>query len=83
MDKAHAILIQKERDLVRLKRELEALRMVAPLLRDEDDQVAELDGNFITQFARGLFRRLAKVRTLRDEREDLYDATQDFVGRRH
>jgi len=83
MDKAHAILIQKERDLVRLKRELEALRMVAPLLRDEDDQVAELDGNFITQFARGLFRRLAKVRTLRDEHEDLYDATQDFVGRRH
>jgi len=55
MDKAHAILIQKERDLVRLKRELEALRMVAPLLRDEDDQVAELDGNFITQFARDFF----------------------------
>jgi hypothetical protein len=31
------MLVQKERDLVRIKKELEALRLVASLLRDNED----------------------------------------------
>ena len=35
------VLLQKELELVKVKKELEALRIVAPLLRDEEDWVRE------------------------------------------
>jgi len=83
MEEAYEILLKKEKELARVKRELEALRVVVPLLRDEDDQVAEPDGAFVTQFALGLSRRLANVRNFTGRPEDSYDATQDSVGRGH
>jgi len=35
------VLLKKELELARVKKELEALRIVAPLLRDEEDWVRE------------------------------------------
>ena len=40
MRNALELLQQKELDLVRIRKETEALRIVAPLLRDDDDQLA-------------------------------------------
>lgn len=37
----HEMLVQKELDLARVEKELEALRIVASLLREEEDWVSE------------------------------------------
>ncbi len=44
---AHDVLIQKELEVARLKIELEALRIVGPLLSDEGDR----DGRAVTSVA--------------------------------
>jgi hypothetical protein len=40
MKELYAVLLQKERDLLRVRREIEALRFVIPLLSDDVGQVA-------------------------------------------
>jgi hypothetical protein len=62
MEAAHKILLEKEADLARVKREIEALRIVAPLLRDWEDAMSEVavpvEGG-LTAFAFALARRLS------------------------
>jgi hypothetical protein len=41
MKNVYEVLRQKELELTRLEREIEALRLAAPLLTDEKDQLAE------------------------------------------
>jgi len=41
MKDVHEMLVQKEIELARVEKELEALRIVAPLLRDEEDWDSE------------------------------------------
>lgn len=41
MKNVHEVLVQKEIELARVEKDLEALRIVAPLLRDEEDWVSE------------------------------------------
>jgi hypothetical protein len=44
MKNPHEVLRQKEMDLARLRREVEALRRVAPLLVDRSDQFGDPPG---------------------------------------
>lgn len=57
MKTVHEILAQRELELASAMRELEALRIVAPLLRDEEDRVGEPAEAVLTLFALALARR--------------------------
>ena len=62
MDDAHRILLKKESELARVKREIAALQIVAPLLRDWEDVMSEVAGPFqgaLAVFALALARRLS------------------------
>jgi hypothetical protein len=61
MKNVHQVLSQKEVDLARTKKELEALRMVALLLQDEEDRVDEPGEAALTLFASALARRISNA----------------------
>jgi len=42
MKSAYELLLQKELDLAKVKKEVEALRVVGPLLQDEEDRTPVL-----------------------------------------
>jgi hypothetical protein len=60
MENANKVLLGKKSELARVKRKVEALRIVAPLLWDEKDQWSEPTGATLTQFALALDRRLSR-----------------------
>ena len=51
------MLAERELELARVKKDLETLRIVAPLLRDEEDRVGEHAETVLTLFALALARR--------------------------
>ena len=57
MNDVNEVLKRKRLELIRVKREFESLQIVAPMLRDEEDQVQEPSG--LALFAFGLARRLS------------------------
>jgi len=45
MKNVHEVLLQKQIELARVKRDLDALRIVAPLLSDAEDRISEAAGS--------------------------------------